>query len=331
MFKPRRSFGSVFLTTACFLAFLGIIWHAYEGNLGQNKAGATVPIIRASNDVIKMRPTDEQGMQIAHQERLVFDQIEEPFAGRARDDGNFRFGDNVEEDVVLKPSDAQLVKVSRTINKSRDAQENTIEDIISASGEDDIEVAMNMNSDVSAVTSAIDDVERNKALMKTPQDIEEHDDLPDVNTQQKDVSVQAPVDTPIDAVASESVEEPVIEKTITIQKSETKQTPDVESSTITSTQPNKVVQENPVTAGGDYFIQLGSVRSEEAARGEWQRIKKAFPVMLGDLSLTVEKADLGAKGVFYRIKAGDVTREKAAMICDEITSSKTAGCLPVKK
>ena len=323
MFKPRRSFGSVFLTTACFLAFLGIIWHAYEGNLGQNKAGATVPIIRASNDMIKMRPTDEQGMQIAHQERLVFDQIEEPFAGRARDAENFRFGDNVEEDVVLKPSDAQLVKVSRTINKSRDAQTNAIEDIISASGDDDVDVAMNMNSDASAVTSAIGDVERNQALMKGAQRAETEDDLPDVNSQQEDVVVETK--------PSVQEQEPVIEQTITIEKTEAKQEPTPESSSVTSVPVQKKVEETPVTVGGDYFIQLGSVRSEDAARGEWKRIQSKFPVMLGDLSLTVEKADLGAKGVFYRIKAGDVTREKAAMICDEITSSKTAGCLPVKK
>lgn len=323
MFKPRRSFGSVFLTTACFLAFLGIIWHAYEGNLGQNKAGATVPIIRASNDMIKMRPTDEQGMQIAHQERLVFDQIEEPFAGRARDTEDFRFGDNVEEDVVLKPSDAQLVKVSRTINKSRDAQNNSVEEIVTSSGDENMQVAMNMGANSDGVVQAIDDVERNQALMKGAQRAETEDDLPDVNSQQEEVVVETK--------PSVQDEQPVIEQTITIEKTEAKQEVAKESSSVTSAPVQKKVEETPVTAGGDYFIQLGSVRSEDAARGEWKRIQSKFPVMLGDLSLTVEKADLGAKGVFYRIKAGDVTREKAAMICDEITSTKTAGCLPVKK
>jgi len=54
----------------------------------------------------------------------------------------------------------------------------------------------------------------------------------------------------------------------------------------------------PAKAGGTR-IQLGSVRSEDAARQEWDRIRRTNSDLLGSLSATPIRADLGDKGVFY--------------------------------
>lgn len=53
--------------------------------------------------------------------------------------------------------------------------------------------------------------------------------------------------------------------------------------------------------------------------------------MLKDLPYEVEKADLGAKGVFYRLKAGSLpTKADATALCSKL---KAAGgsCFVVKK
>jgi hypothetical protein len=83
-------------------------------------------------------------------------------------------------------------------------------------------------------------------------------------------------------------------------------------------------------AGAGWKIQLAAVKSEQAARQEWGRMQKAHPDMLGDMRLTVQRADLGDKGVFFRIQAGPLPdRTTAEDVCAELKASKQP-CLVVK-
>jgi cell division septation protein DedD len=83
-------------------------------------------------------------------------------------------------------------------------------------------------------------------------------------------------------------------------------------------------------ASGDYYIQVGSVRSAEGAEGEWKKIQAKYPVLSG-YSHRVESADLGDKGMFYRIQAGPVSQEAAASTCNSIKKIDPNGCLVKKK
>lgn len=59
-------------------------------------------------------------------------------------------------------------------------------------------------------------------------------------------------------------------------------------------------------------------------------MQKSHPDLLGDLRLTVQKADLGTKGVYYRIQAGPIPdRTTAEDVCAELKSAKQS-CLVVK-
>lgn len=79
-----------------------------------------------------------------------------------------------------------------------------------------------------------------------------------------------------------------------------------------------------------FKIQLSAVRTEAAARSEWDKLKKTHPSVLGRLSLNVEKADLGQKGVYFRIQAGPFAdRAGADAACQELTKQKAA-CLVVR-
>jgi len=71
-------------------------------------------------------------------------------------------------------------------------------------------------------------------------------------------------------------------------------------------------------------MQLGSVRSEEAAQREWDRIKRANSDLLGSVSATPIRADVGEKGVFYRIQTGPIT--DADRICGEL-KRRNIGCI----
>jgi cell division septation protein DedD len=74
-------------------------------------------------------------------------------------------------------------------------------------------------------------------------------------------------------------------------------------------------------------LQLGSLRSEDAARQEWERIKRKNSDLLGSLSATPVRADLGDRGIYYRIQAGPIADPAAAeRICGEL-KQRSIGCI----
>jgi hypothetical protein len=83
-------------------------------------------------------------------------------------------------------------------------------------------------------------------------------------------------------------------------------------------------------ASGHVRVQLGSVKSPEAARAEWQRLKHRYPDLLGRLSADAVRDDLGARGVWYRIEAGGLAdRAAAKRLCAALQEHKL-GCRIVK-
>lgn len=92
-----------------------------------------------------------------------------------------------------------------------------------------------------------------------------------------------------------------------------------------------VVAGAPAVTTGGYMIQLAALRDEASAKKSWANLQAKNPDLLGGLSLKIEKADLGEKGVFYRVRgAGIATEEKARSICTELTK-RNVGCLFVGK
>jgi cell division septation protein DedD len=87
----------------------------------------------------------------------------------------------------------------------------------------------------------------------------------------------------------------------------------------------------PITGGtGVYQIQLASVLSEQAALEEWGRISRNNKDILSSYSPTVVRADLGERGVFYRLRAGPLADKAAAdALCSSLTAAKV-GCIVVK-
>ena len=75
---------------------------------------------------------------------------------------------------------------------------------------------------------------------------------------------------------------------------------------------------------GGTRVQLASVRSEEAARQEWDRVRRANPDLLGSVSATPVRADLGDKGVFYRLQTAPIA--DAERVCGEL-KQRNFGCI----
>jgi cell division septation protein DedD len=84
------------------------------------------------------------------------------------------------------------------------------------------------------------------------------------------------------------------------------------------------------STGKGYRLQLGSVRSPEAAKKEWDHLKSEQSDLLGALGFTTERADLGARGIYYRIQVGPIADAAAAeRDCNEL-KRRGVGCILVK-
>jgi tetratricopeptide (TPR) repeat protein len=76
-------------------------------------------------------------------------------------------------------------------------------------------------------------------------------------------------------------------------------------------------------AGDDFAVHLASLRSAEDARKEWRRLQRAYPELLGDMSLAVEEIELGEQGVFHRVLALPFPNKATALdICVQLLSEK---------
>ncbi|MBV8429251.1 MAG: SPOR domain-containing protein [Hyphomicrobiales bacterium] len=72
-------------------------------------------------------------------------------------------------------------------------------------------------------------------------------------------------------------------------------------------------------SAGSAFAQVASSQSESDARATLARLQKQFPGELGGGA--IHRADLGSKGIYYRVQVGPVSREAADKICTQLKAS----------
>ena len=75
-------------------------------------------------------------------------------------------------------------------------------------------------------------------------------------------------------------------------------------------------------ASGGIRLQLAAVPNESDVEGEWQRLRKRIGAPIAGRDLLVERADLGTKGIFYRLQIGPFAdRAEAATLCQDIKAA----------
>jgi hypothetical protein len=100
----------------------------------------------------------------------------------------------------------------------------------------------------------------------------------------------------------------------------------------TASKPASVPIKRAAPSVGKVFrVQLAAARTPEAVRAEWDRVRRKNLDLLGDLGLTVTKVDLGPKkGVFFRLRAGPLADDPTARkLCSDL-AKRRIGCLVIK-
>jgi cell division protein FtsN len=92
--------------------------------------------------------------------------------------------------------------------------------------------------------------------------------------------------------------------------------------------PVKVDAPPAAAAKGAYLLQIGAYKSQADADAAWKAYKGKHAALLSGYGSDVQKANLGDKGTWYRLRvAGFSDRDVASALCDRLKADGAGGCI----
>ncbi len=82
---------------------------------------------------------------------------------------------------------------------------------------------------------------------------------------------------------------------------------------------------------GKYMVQIASFRSKQQALTAWRALRAKMPNLLGGKAADVQRADLGSKGVYYRLRAASFADRNAASAFCTALKKNGQNCLVVSR
>jgi cell division septation protein DedD len=84
----------------------------------------------------------------------------------------------------------------------------------------------------------------------------------------------------------------------------------------------------PATGSTKYVVQVGSKKNQTEALASFADMQQKYPSLIGSYRPMVQKADLGAKGVWYRLRIGPIAdKAAAAKLCSQLKAQGLPDCL----
>lgn len=296
--EPRRSSKGLTLFIAAFalVAFGGIVWYAYDQG---RKTGSeeTAPVIRADNAPVRVRPEKPGGLDVPHQDKLIFEKLTE---GGGQTDGQV-------ERLLPRPE--------APTPPPRPAPEPETAAIPPAKAPVTVAPRPNPQPAPSTTTGTRSTgTGAPRSLLPPPPAV------PPVVVPPAPKPETASKPAPTPAATPRPVAKPApVPRVAAAPK------PLAPPSNATST--SGAVQ--PVS-GGRFRVQIAALRDEAAARAAWGRAQRANRGELGALTLTVERINVSGKGTFHRVQGGPLDEATARRICGVLDSRKQA-CIVVRR
>lgn len=82
---------------------------------------------------------------------------------------------------------------------------------------------------------------------------------------------------------------------------------------------------------GEWQVQLAAFRDEPSADEAWKGLQKKFPDALSALKPTVIRADLGDRGIYFRLRTGDFASKQEADAFCQTLAAKGQGCISARR
>ncbi|TAH37602.1 MAG: hypothetical protein EYC62_01585 [Alphaproteobacteria bacterium] len=325
--RPRRVKRYVVLIVL--LAFVGIVFYAFSQGQ-QNGISGVTPVIKADAEPFKVRPDQPGGMEIPHQDKLVYEQIQGNESASATE--KLVPGPEKPIDPATKVSasesdagDADLEIIA--IDRAGNAQSKP--ESLALAPAKEVNVA-----EVPKPETKKQEAQKQPEMKSEPVTVQEAK-KPEPKAEPVKQAKKEPVKTETlktEAVKTETAKtetvktEPVkkAETTKTAVKTESKKT----ASTVKTEKP--AASSTPTsTATGAHKIQLASLPDKTQAEKAAALFKSKYPDVLSNRRLNIRSADIPGKGTYYRVQAeGFADKASASAACTSL-KSHGQGCLYV--
>lgn len=258
---------SLFIGALAGLAMAGVVGWFVLAPRYQNAAPEDVPVITRPQTPVKIQPSDPGDVELASQERTVYDIIEKKTETQEQD---------------------------QVVVATEQPDSNAIEKLAEAVADSDNAISQ---KDVESLTQNV---------KKTAQPVVIEKNIPS---------------EPVAEVKQQ--EEPAAANPAEVKN----ETPKAESKPEVKEEPKKTIA---AAQKGNWQVQLMSSPNRAAVEKSWLMMSRKYKV-LKNLPHEIESADLGAKGTFYRLKAGAFSsKAEAAAACSQIKSAG-GSCFTAKK
>lgn len=77
----------------------------------------------------------------------------------------------------------------------------------------------------------------------------------------------------------------------------------------------------PPAGSGGVLVQVSAQRTEDAARSTYRTLQSRYPSILGPYQAAIIRADLGDRGIYYRVRIGPFSSNDAARLCDDLKAA----------
>ena len=274
----------------------GVIFFFYQDGMPFQEEG-TPPLVQADENPFKIRPENPEGMEFAHRDNTAYEAIENP--------------ESLVDDGVISLQDPPDLPTSPAFDDDPGSDNPYQED--GALPSEALALLGDGEQPAGAPVMTADDGRADREPVIA---------APDAAPAANEAGQETEVSPPLVPQTGDAVPEKKAGAGETVTAKETA------AGAVTPAAPASAAPQ--VALSKAVRIQLGSLRSRALAEREWKRLAGRHGALLGTLTLHVQQADLGARGVFYRVQAGPfATGEAARSVCRQLESRKV-GCLVVR-
>jgi hypothetical protein len=325
--KFKLIFPIIILAITC---FLGYAWYTDKFAISRDNTGQ-LPVVKANTSPWREKPEDPGGMKIINRDKKIYDAIS------GKDNGKEPKTENILPAPEVPLSRSEISKISpspseilNTLPEKEPSKQPANE------GESALTLADHQTTQISDKNNppAENKIESG-ANSKQPTDSK-------ANNATKIVASEGEAKT-VPMQASEGLEKNITEKAIlphaeiinntSAAEKPKKNAKAVTAEDVTDVAPKKkpAQPKKTITKPKGYKVQIGSYRVAGDAESSWRDVKNKFPDILSDLNDYIEKADLGDKGVYYRLQlTGFKSEAEARKVCQKLNNQKQ-GCFFVGK
>ncbi|MAM35097.1 MAG: hypothetical protein CMH28_08490 [Micavibrio sp.] len=312
-FWARRSFWGGILMAVSVVALIAVIWLSYV-NAPDAVPENELPLIQADTEPFREAPEEPGGMEIRNADSTIYGAMQ----GEDIEDDTPRVETLFEEDTT--PDRETVLEEAGMADAQPPRDDELMDDIedLIAESQIDTNSTNETEAEVAESTTSSNSDENPEDTLNYVRSVL---DKKDINTQSQLAAEESASSNEVEATASASTEETTSAAQTAPLPPETSSTPEPVPA------PARAPASLDAGTGPDRIIQLGSFRDRASAQTQWDKMKTDFPGLLDGLSLQIEEADLGEKGVYYRSQSSVMAQSKAKSICDTITGKNPGACI----